>query len=114
MVTQKGDLVGEDPPQRFDKPARLSQRIKQLPACVAHLERELYEVKNRNLSQGAGALDEIGRPDHPAKRATRNSGPFLLPFVSIALTIEIPGWKKNRVYCVFYDGESCMARRAEE
>lgn len=82
MVTQKGDLVGDNPPQRLDKPARLSQRIKQLPAGVAHLERELYEVKNRNLSQGAGALDEIGRPDHPTKAGDTQ---MLAIFITVCL-----------------------------
>jgi hypothetical protein len=65
VVAQYGNLVGDDPPQWFDKPAGLPQCIKQLAAGIAHLKGELDKIKNGNLSQGAGALNEIRRPDYP-------------------------------------------------
>jgi hypothetical protein len=44
MIAENGIAVGDDAPQRFDKPADLSQCIKKLTPGVSHSECEFYKI----------------------------------------------------------------------
>jgi hypothetical protein len=69
VIAHEGPLVGKNPPDRLDEPARLAQGVEELSAGVPHFQHVLYEIEDRDFGQGAGALHKIGRSDDPAHPA---------------------------------------------